>query len=150
MLHLSKKDNLFMGSSYLELFGSLKCIARGIVIQLKRRRASEHRGSILVSHPATPGSVLAIPKKFPSMLLRFINGVGWRKVDIGLSTKIWAFMNSHWTSNGMYLCNSIIQYHWSRIPIVLTDSGSVSRHNSLLTTAVFVTGNRSRGFAPQR
>ena len=76
MVHLSKKDNLFMGSSYLELFGSLKCITRGVVKQLNRREASKHIGSILASHSEAPGSVLGNSKKILSMLLRFTNGVG--------------------------------------------------------------------------
>ena len=37
--------------------------------------------SILASHPAASGLILGIPEKNISMLLRFINGAGKRKVD---------------------------------------------------------------------
>ena len=55
-------------------------------------RAEKYRGSILASHPAAPGSNPSITKKISeekvSMLLRLINGTGYRKVDSGLKTLI--------------------------------------------------------------
>ena len=42
--------------------------------------AAYHRGSILASHPAAPGSIASVPEFFSdeklSMLLRLINGTG--------------------------------------------------------------------------
>ena len=55
-------------------------------------RAAQHRGSILASHRADPGSNPSIPKFFAEekvlMLQRLINGAGERKVDCDLKMLI--------------------------------------------------------------